>query len=670
MSEPYSYSHLGPREIRLLQILPSDDEPRCSIAHHNLDTAPSYKALSYVWGDPTPCRALTLNHGHFSIALNLDSALRCLHPTEVGSLIWIDAICINQNDNTEKGSQVKMMGEIYRLATQVIVWLGTRSEDSDASEDWPLPIEDGSNRAMDDAVNHYGKFAFEAGLSDLPGQLIQTWPDVGDEPGHLKTRKKIQELMEAATKADSGDEGCKFPRAAFASLTQRAYFHRAWVKQEITLASDPIVVCGDRKAPAAYLHAAIRFYALWISWEMLEFQRGKMTRIPGPWSPTELLWMFTKGGIKTVLSRLAEQRASPAAASMLDGYWKCSHGQFVNSSHSQTLLYHLKKSYVGAGPLLRATYASDRIFSLLALSSDTEQLGIRPDYSLPVNDLYIKLARALIQQGNTDILAFCRPSTPLLRTITRKGNVDFLFFSRPRDTRLPSWVPDWSVPIRSSWSDNGTTSLFRASGEHSTSNLQTLNHPDTISASIGLYGIQVATLQETGSPWLGGMHDSFDHKKAETLFRQIDAFLGTSSALTRYCEMQRVQAQWRIPIADKESHPSSRFWRRATEQSRIEYKEIRKTDEPVDHLSYAQMMYYTFDARPFLAEGGFVGLCPMEAKAGDIVAVLLGGNVPFVLRKRGEGGYEVVGEAYVHGIMDGEVLEDNFKEDLETFHLY
>lgn len=672
MSEPYQYSPLGPREIRLLKLLPSDNEPRCIITHHNLDNAPLYKALSYVWGDPTPCRALTLNEGPFSIALNLDTALRCLRLTEADSLIWIDAVCINQNDDAEKGSQVQMMDDIYRLATQVLVWLGASSEDSGATDDWPLPVEDGSDVAMDDAVNGYGKYAFEAGLSDIPYQALRTWPDVGEEPRHLEIQEKILKLMDAATKADGGDGGCKFPRAAFASLTQRTYFVRAWVKQEITLARDPVVICGDKRAPAAYLHAAIRFYALWVSWELLEFQKGKMSRFPGPWSQTELLWMFTKGGMQTVLARTADMKASPAAASMLDGYWTRHRGQLADSPYSQPLLYHLKKSYVGVGPHLKATYAKDRIFALLGISSDVEQLGIRPaeDYSLPVHDLYTKVARALIHQGNIDILTLCRPKTPYLRSRVHKSNVEFLTFSRSRDPRLPSWVPDWSVPIRDSWSDDGAASLFRASGQPPPSHLQTFRPPDAIPSRLRLRGIRIATIQGRGSPWTGGLHDPFDRKAAETLFHEVDVYLRSSNVVARYSDTQRAEARWRLPIADKEAHPSSGIWRRATNQSRREYELIGNKDEEVQHLGYASMMCRTFDARPFLAEEGLVGLCPMEAEAGDLVVVLFGGNVPFILRKREESGYEVVGEAYVYGVMDGEGLNEGFEERAEAFDLY
>lgn len=66
----------------------------------------------------------------------------------------------------------------------------------------------------------------------------------------------------------------------------------------------------------------------------------------------------------------------------------------------------------------------------------------------------------------------------------------------------------------------------------------------------------------------------------------------------------------------------------------------------------------TFRRRLFRTERGFMGLGPVAARIGDKVCVLLGGQVLYVLRDRDEGCYEFVGECYVHGMMDGQALED------------
>jgi hypothetical protein len=55
-------------------------------------------------------------------------------------------------------------------------------------------------------------------------------------------------------------------------------------------------------------------------------------------------------------------------------------------------------------------------------------------------------------------------------------------------------------------------------------------------------------------------------------------------------------------------------------------------------------------------ETGYLGLLPEAARPGDVIAILLGCNCPMVLRPHGISFYRVIGECYVHGLMDGEIL--------------
>ena len=72
-------------------------------------------------------------------------------------------------------------------------------------------------------------------------------------------------------------------------------------------------------------------------------------------------------------------------------------------------------------------------------------------------------------------------------------------------------------------------------------------------------------------------------------------------------------------------------------------------------------MSYLHNRRPFLSTSGYVGLLPVHSKPGDLICIIFGAIVPFVLRKLDNGQYELIGEAYVHGIMDGEYLEKDPK---------
>lgn len=121
------------RQIRLLRFLKPDgnaDAIRCRLDTYDLEGCPSFVALSYTWGNAHPSRTMTLNGEVFPVRQNLHSALSVLmedalkHGSRWDVLYWIDAICINQQDDSERGHQVNMMGTIYSEARFVLVWLG------------------------------------------------------------------------------------------------------------------------------------------------------------------------------------------------------------------------------------------------------------------------------------------------------------------------------------------------------------------------------------------------------------------------------------------------------------------------------------------------------------------------------------------------------------------
>jgi hypothetical protein len=68
------------------------------------------------------------------------------------------------------------------------------------------------------------------------------------------------------------------------------------------------------------------------------------------------------------------------------------------------------------------------------------------------------------------------------------------------------------------------------------------------------------------------------------------------------------------------------------------------------------MMGEQVERRPFVSVKGFVGLAPKHVEAGDVIVIFPGARFPYVLRKCDDGSHVLVGEAYVHGIMDGEFV--------------
>jgi hypothetical protein len=94
----------------------------------SLQDSPQYEALSYVWGNTANKRPILVNCKTIFVTINLEEALRYLRRSDQTATIWVDAVCINQDDQREKAIQVNMMSTIYSKSTHGVVWLGDYHE--------------------------------------------------------------------------------------------------------------------------------------------------------------------------------------------------------------------------------------------------------------------------------------------------------------------------------------------------------------------------------------------------------------------------------------------------------------------------------------------------------------------------------------------------------------
>ncbi len=131
------YSPLGAdsdnASFRLITLHPSEDPSapvQCTLKEHYLANSNEYEALSYCWGEQADRLAIFCDGQPLKATRNLEAALRCLRRASQCRLLWVDAVCINQDDTPEKESQVSIMREIYRKASNVIVWLGEEGDNS------------------------------------------------------------------------------------------------------------------------------------------------------------------------------------------------------------------------------------------------------------------------------------------------------------------------------------------------------------------------------------------------------------------------------------------------------------------------------------------------------------------------------------------------------------
>ncbi|KAI4941900.1 hypothetical protein J4E91_010450 [Alternaria rosae] len=118
--------------IIILHPSPNESDPiACTILRERLsDESVKYEAVSYTWGDNTETNKINLNGDTEQIVgKNCHAALRRLRRSDEDRSIWIDAICINQNDLNERSRQVRLMNEIYTLAAGVMVMLSDQVPD-------------------------------------------------------------------------------------------------------------------------------------------------------------------------------------------------------------------------------------------------------------------------------------------------------------------------------------------------------------------------------------------------------------------------------------------------------------------------------------------------------------------------------------------------------------
>ena len=121
------YSKLpSPRSIRLLDIASgkASDRVEVSLMAVELDEAPDYEALSYAWGTSSDLVDVFCDSQVVSVTQNLHGALLPLRNPDQTRRVWIDALCINQNDLDERSHRASFMRDIYSRAKHVVVWLG------------------------------------------------------------------------------------------------------------------------------------------------------------------------------------------------------------------------------------------------------------------------------------------------------------------------------------------------------------------------------------------------------------------------------------------------------------------------------------------------------------------------------------------------------------------
>ncbi|KAI0597736.1 heterokaryon incompatibility protein-domain-containing protein [Biscogniauxia sp. FL1348] len=157
-----------------------------------------YYALSYRWGDAADPKAITCNGASFNVQKGLHAALIQIWSRSPEMLLWVDAICIDQTDITERSMQVSMMGLIYHKALGVLIWLGEADHYTELA--WAA-LKQASSLARQSST------VLKAGLTQI-GPIETIW-------------------------------------FSLHKLARHEWFYRAWTFQELYLAQHAEILCSQ-----------------------------------------------------------------------------------------------------------------------------------------------------------------------------------------------------------------------------------------------------------------------------------------------------------------------------------------------------------------------------------------------------------------------------------------
>jgi hypothetical protein len=430
------YDALHSPNIRLVTIDPAmqDGKLKLTMKQVPLINGLDFHVLSYVWGDPTNKKTVTVNGQRLDVTENLHDFLETTHQngrkflthhenldyrklyttepaqtaaessegkvtgaTTMPMQFWIDAICINQDDLQERNEQVPRMGDIYSMASRVWIWIGKPSKIFNGNPDL-APLRRALNHLVQESfkqpashetmrppeipltehfADHHRQVMLERSRSIMQAMRIVL------EPGPMTDM--ISQHNARASKLASSQHTHAFFNKFLRQLTgilSQPYFKRVWIIQEYVLNHrEPIALLGDFVLDLQHMFVA----ALRISREtqtMSEQSKGLA---------------FAAIGQATHLMHLHEVRMD------WHGFPRANkpHGRLTRLSPGERLDYCLQ-TFANT----QCTNPVDRFYGILGFLSHYDlPRSLLPDYSLPVEEVSQAYTRYIIEStGNLQII--------------------------------------------------------------------------------------------------------------------------------------------------------------------------------------------------------------------------------------------------------------------------
>ena len=651
VTKEYRYEPLASdRSVRLLRLLPAADDGvlRCEIAQYQIENVPKYRALSYAWGESSKSKPHHLLCGESYILAgdNLASALRCFGRERRAKHIplWVDAVCINQEDSDEKEKQIPLMNMIYRRADEVVVWLG----------------HDPGIR-----VNHFVSrldWVCKSILSSIELVHLAAW----------STRAEAKSLDAI---------GSKWTRY-WVDLFGQTWFLRLWVLQEASLASRLIVYYEGQRFRWHYLGYVARFLA--------EYHDGNPT--------TSVLdrAAHTARNINTWRYYMPSERSSLVESLLEWGLWD----GLRHAYRKRRLPSLIETLYESRFSL--CTNEKDRIFGILAFAESDGQVPIPIDYKLSIGEDLIALAEHLILKDRAlDLLVYVEHPKQVQNLPSwvpdwsfksnhntnwrRIGVTGRMFKQRNPDIRIDFRKYKQVASLKDD------RSLLVVSGRILTT-IDSIGEPyndddPVLEKSDQEQLIQLsrkAKQERLKGALISWYQLMLNHPKVGPFTRYVDGHMHFAGALRlahvynlsetklrrRFEQEWTLHNPWKLIQKYKMTIPLGSEALSKPRDS-IDFRTkgsawwTSRRDSVVDLVKRIRNMRFC------ITVDGTLVLCPHGTRAGDNVALIRGVRVPFVLRFISDNRYFVVGSCYVHLRIYNDAAWSNFENDstLNRFEL-
>ncbi|PMD36267.1 HET-domain-containing protein [Hyaloscypha variabilis F] len=646
----YQYQPLPSHEhFRILELLPNDAAEKGGsggVVRCRLHTEPfadaedTYAALSYVWGDASDRVPMICDGKIVKVTVNLADALRHIRDHTEFRFVWADAICIDQEDDVEKGHQVKRMGMIYEHAVEVLVWLG--KDDEGIAEDCFNLIRE-TNEYLDYQLAIYGD------IEKIP-TITRASPISFEELRWNKVEK----------------------------LKYLPWFSRLWVLQEAALAKQCQLLWGQHQLNLAELCEISSFLAerpdLLNLVRLSETGRIQTTFLAQCTYRTIKTWMDTKPLIKRELKRIQET-------------------EFMN------LLDVLE-----SGRNLAVTFEIDRVYAFLgnplARKYEEQTLLIEPDYGKSMQEVYFEVACELLAHPREAPYLLSRADhhhSDCVEGMTLGRDGAF-------PSWVPRWDKGWrqyAMSAANFWYQSGGVRKVEATVQDDQSLLLSGIIFDQIVWVSDIINDKHLILNP--DDWDEGVKTSKE-PFIDLLFSQVQQAryqhrTGRNSKLLAsnmsienafYLTMVRhyptrdplsfdliqCQREYSAYLQAARQHARTLKGRKRIVISKwLKYfRHIPKPSQIPDSVQaigdtspflYESKLDYAH-ARCFaITKSGRFGLVPWLAQPEDVCCIFPGMQVPLILRPRKDGRYGLVGDSYIHGVMGGEVMEQLEKGEMK-----